>query len=35
MLDLWEHYLLNILVIVLMWFIFYNSSRYVTEFFKR
>ncbi|KAJ0088277.1 hypothetical protein Patl1_33239 [Pistacia atlantica] len=33
-LDWWEHYLFNILVIVLMWFIFYNSSRHVTEFFK-
>ncbi|XP_044460852.1 uncharacterized protein LOC123192384 [Mangifera indica] len=34
MLDWWERYLFNILVIVLMWFIFYNSSRYVTEYFK-
>ncbi|MBA0756246.1 hypothetical protein Gohar_017028 [Gossypium harknessii] len=24
----------DILVIVLMWFIFYNSSRYVTVFLK-
>ncbi|XP_022768935.1 probable serine/threonine protein kinase IRE4 isoform X9 [Durio zibethinus] len=35
MLDWWERYLFNLLVIVLMWFIFYNSSKYVTEFFKR
>ncbi|KAB2040800.1 hypothetical protein ES319_D02G107900v1, partial [Gossypium barbadense] len=35
MLDWWERYLFNTLVIVLMWFIFYNSSRYVTEFYKR
>ncbi|KAJ7009104.1 hypothetical protein NC653_007672 [Populus alba x Populus x berolinensis] len=27
--------LFNILVIVLMWFIFYNGSRYVTDFCKR
>ncbi|KAJ6956711.1 hypothetical protein NC652_007692 [Populus alba x Populus x berolinensis] len=35
MLDWWERYLFNILVIVLMWFIFYNGSRYVTDFCKR
>ncbi|KAK8624359.1 hypothetical protein V6N13_065705 [Hibiscus sabdariffa] len=35
MLDWWERYLFNTLVIVLMWFVFYNSSRYVTEFCKR
>ncbi|KAJ4701898.1 Protein of unknown function (DUF3317) [Melia azedarach] len=35
MLDWWERYLFNILVIVLMWFIFYNGSRYVTDFFQR
>ncbi|KAJ6307156.1 hypothetical protein OIU76_017027 [Salix suchowensis] len=34
MLDWWERYLFNILVIVLMWFVFYNGSRYVTEFCK-
>ncbi|KAG6785500.1 hypothetical protein POTOM_011233 [Populus tomentosa] len=34
MLDWWERYLFNILVIVLMWFIFYNGSRYVTDFCK-
>ncbi|XP_073146262.1 uncharacterized protein [Henckelia pumila] len=32
MLDWWERYLFNTLVLVLMWFIFYNSSRYVTDF---
>ncbi|KAG6735373.1 hypothetical protein POTOM_062058 [Populus tomentosa] len=35
MLDWWERCLFNILVIVLMWFIFYNGSRYVTDFCKR
>ncbi|CAL8998965.1 unnamed protein product [Prunus brigantina] len=35
MLDWWERYLFNTLVVVLMWFIFYNGSRYVTEFCKR
>ncbi|KAG5251999.1 transmembrane protein [Salix suchowensis] len=35
MLDWWERYLFNILVIVLMWFVFYNGSRYVTDFWKR
>ncbi|KAK8704515.1 hypothetical protein V6N13_048137 [Hibiscus sabdariffa] len=35
MLDWWERYLFNTLMIVLMWFVFYNSSRYVTEFCKR
>ncbi|KAK8369657.1 hypothetical protein V6Z12_A01G125800 [Gossypium hirsutum] len=34
MLDWWERCLFNMLVIVLMWFIFYNSSRYVTVFLK-
>ncbi|KAI3460312.1 hypothetical protein Pfo_016975 [Paulownia fortunei] len=34
MLDWWERYLFNTLVIVLMWFIFYNSSRYVADFCK-
>ncbi|KAJ4701900.1 Protein of unknown function (DUF3317) [Melia azedarach] len=29
MLDWWERYLFNILVIVLMWFIFYNGSRHL------
>uniref|UniRef100_A0A6N2N4N7 V-type proton ATPase subunit S1/VOA1 transmembrane domain-containing protein n=1 Tax=Salix viminalis TaxID=40686 RepID=A0A6N2N4N7_SALVM len=35
MLDWWERYLFNILVIVLMWFVFYNGSRFVTDFCKR
>ncbi|KAL9407468.1 hypothetical protein Peur_004440 [Populus x canadensis] len=35
MLDWWERCLFNILVIVLMWFVFYNGSRYVTDFCKR
>ncbi|CAN0905808.1 hypothetical protein LINGRAHAP2_LOCUS23878 [Linum grandiflorum] len=35
MLDSWERYLIDTLVIVLMWFIFYNGSRYITEFSKR
>ncbi|XP_047967971.1 uncharacterized protein LOC125212012 isoform X2 [Salvia hispanica] len=35
MLDWWERYLFNTLVLVLMWFIFYNTSRYVTDFCKR
>ncbi|KAI4370529.1 hypothetical protein MLD38_018876 [Melastoma candidum] len=34
MLDWWERYLFNILVIVLMWFIFYNTSRYVIRFWQ-
>ncbi|KAL4610129.1 hypothetical protein ACB092_08G029900 [Castanea dentata] len=35
MLDWWERYLFNTLIIMLMWFILYNGSRYVTEFCKR
>ncbi|KAL4603380.1 hypothetical protein ACB092_10G120200 [Castanea dentata] len=35
MLDWWERYLFNTLVIVLMWFVLYNGSRYVTEICKR
>ncbi|XP_015574330.1 uncharacterized protein LOC8280959 isoform X4 [Ricinus communis] len=35
MLDWWERCLFNTLVVVLMWFIFYNGSRYVTEVSKR
>ncbi|KAJ8619293.1 hypothetical protein MRB53_027822 [Persea americana] len=34
MLDWWERYLFNILMIVLLWFIFYNGSRSVAEFYK-
>ncbi|XP_065873204.1 uncharacterized protein [Euphorbia lathyris] len=35
MLDWWERCLFNILVVVLMWFIFYNGSRYASDFCKR
>ncbi|XP_057973240.1 uncharacterized protein LOC131161475 [Malania oleifera] len=35
MLDWWERYLFNTLVIVLMWFMLYNGSRVATEFCKR
>ncbi|KAJ0014725.1 hypothetical protein Pint_21298 [Pistacia integerrima] len=35
MLDWWEHYLFNILVFALLWFIYHYCSRCVTEFFKR
>ena len=35
MLDWWERYLFNALVIVLMWFVFYNGSRHAAEFYKR
>ncbi|KAJ7959836.1 Protein of unknown function (DUF3317) [Quillaja saponaria] len=35
MLDWWERYLFNTLVIVLMWFMLYNGSKYITEFCKR
>ncbi|CAM8936610.1 unnamed protein product [Rhodiola kirilowii] len=34
-LDPWERYLFNTLVLVLMWFVFYNGSRYATEFYTR
>ncbi|KAJ8772732.1 hypothetical protein K2173_027909 [Erythroxylum novogranatense] len=35
MLDWWERYLFNTLMIVLMWFIFYNGSKRATDFFQR
>ncbi|XP_020882829.1 uncharacterized protein LOC110228889 [Arabidopsis lyrata subsp. lyrata] len=35
MLDWWERYLFNSLVIILMWFILYNGSRYFSELCKR
>ncbi|CAN0863826.1 hypothetical protein LINGRAHAP2_LOCUS8793 [Linum grandiflorum] len=35
MLDWWECYLFNMLVLVLVWYVFYNASRYITEFCKR
>lgn len=34
MLDFWERELFNTLIVVLMWFIFHNGSRHVTEFCK-
>ncbi|KAJ8485035.1 hypothetical protein OPV22_017520 [Ensete ventricosum] len=33
MLDWWERCLFNILILVLLWFIFYNGSKSVTEFY--
>nr|GEU92390.1 zinc finger, CCHC-type [Tanacetum cinerariifolium] len=35
MLDWWERYLFNTLVLVLMWFIIYNGYRNTSEFCKR
>ncbi|XP_033146442.1 uncharacterized protein LOC103865088 isoform X1 [Brassica rapa] len=35
MLDWWERYLFNSLVVILMWFILYNGSRYFLELCKR
>ncbi|XP_010522075.1 PREDICTED: uncharacterized protein LOC104800827 [Tarenaya hassleriana] len=35
MLDWWERYLFNALVMVLLWFMLYNGSRYISEVFKR
>ncbi|XP_028944044.1 uncharacterized protein LOC126589416 isoform X1 [Malus sylvestris] len=35
MLDWWERYLFNTLVVVLLWFLCYNGSRYLMEFGKR
>ncbi|PWA55318.1 hypothetical protein CTI12_AA429560 [Artemisia annua] len=35
MLDPWERYLFNALVVVLMWFIFYNGYRNLNEIGKR
>ncbi|KAJ8621080.1 hypothetical protein MRB53_029609 [Persea americana] len=34
MLDWWERYLFNILMLVLLWFIFYNGSRSMAEFYR-
>ncbi|RZC59594.1 hypothetical protein C5167_006897 [Papaver somniferum] len=34
MLEWWERYLFNILIIVLLWFICYNGSRSAAEFYK-
>ncbi|XP_043715065.1 uncharacterized protein LOC122663421 [Telopea speciosissima] len=35
MLDRWERYLFNLLVIILLWFVFYNGSRSAAEFYRR
>ncbi|KAI3942982.1 hypothetical protein MKW98_005494 [Papaver atlanticum] len=34
MLEWWERYLFNILIIVLLWFVCYNGSRFAAEFYK-
>nr|XP_010920464.1 uncharacterized protein LOC105044311 [Elaeis guineensis] len=34
MLDWWERYLFNILILILLWFICYNGSRFATEFYE-
>ncbi|XP_020579207.1 uncharacterized protein LOC110023902 [Phalaenopsis equestris] len=34
MLDWWERYLFNTLILVLLWFIFYNGSRSAKEFYN-
>ncbi|XP_043692420.1 uncharacterized protein LOC122642880 isoform X1 [Telopea speciosissima] len=34
MLDWWERFLFNILVIILLWFVCYNGSRSAAEFYK-
>ncbi|KAJ4962261.1 hypothetical protein NE237_022200 [Protea cynaroides] len=35
MLDRWERYLFNTLVIILLWFVCYNGSRSAAEFYRR
>ncbi|PON77765.1 Small subunit of serine palmitoyltransferase-like [Parasponia andersonii] len=35
MLDWWERCLFNTILVILMWYILYNGSRYALEFFKR
>ncbi|XP_028076240.1 uncharacterized protein LOC114278407 [Camellia sinensis] len=35
MLDWWERFLFNTLVVVLMWFVCYNGFRNASEFCKR
>ncbi|XP_057529553.1 uncharacterized protein LOC130808112 isoform X2 [Amaranthus tricolor] len=32
MLDWWERCLFNTLIIILMWYVFYNGSRKLSEF---
>ncbi|KAJ4747002.1 hypothetical protein LUZ62_024712 [Rhynchospora pubera] len=34
MLDWWERYLFNILVLILLWFICYNSTRFATDVYE-
>ncbi|XP_038982376.1 uncharacterized protein LOC103703951 [Phoenix dactylifera] len=34
MLDWWERYLFNILILILLWFICHNGSRFATEFYQ-
>ncbi|KAK1317775.1 hypothetical protein QJS10_CPA05g01186 [Acorus calamus] len=35
MLDWWERYLFNVLVVVLLWFVCYNGPRSVVNFYTR
>ncbi|WVZ62933.1 hypothetical protein U9M48_012623 [Paspalum notatum var. saurae] len=35
MLDWWERCLFNILVLILLWFICFNGSRFATDVFER
>ncbi|XP_059279094.1 uncharacterized protein LOC132033212 [Lycium ferocissimum] len=35
MLDWWERCLFNILVLVLLWFMAYNTFRYASDLFNR
>ncbi|KAJ4965968.1 hypothetical protein NE237_017817 [Protea cynaroides] len=35
MLDWWEHYIINILLIILLWFVCYNGSRSAADFYIR
>ncbi|KAK3126927.1 hypothetical protein QOZ80_7AG0565340 [Eleusine coracana subsp. coracana] len=34
MLDWWERCLFNILMLILLWFVFLNGSRFATEVFE-
>ncbi|KAH7691148.1 Small subunit of serine palmitoyltransferase-like protein [Dioscorea alata] len=34
MLDWWERYLFNILMLVLLWFICYNGSRFASQIYN-
>ncbi|CAL9776556.1 unnamed protein product, partial [Musa acuminata subsp. burmannicoides] len=35
MLDRWERFLFNMLILVFLWFVCYNGSRSATEFYER